>query len=270
MRGGGDLLKIGILVVAYNAADTLTRVLDRIPVDFRPQINRVLISDDASVDATYFEGLKYAQSNLDIPINVVRQKSNLGYGGNQKVGYRWAIAHDLDIIVLLHGDGQYAPELLPEMVAPIEEGVADCVLGSRMMIAGGARRGGMPLYKYFGNKVLTRFENFVTGARLSEWHSGYRAYSVDALRSVPFDANSNGFAFDTQVIVQMLESGRRIAEIPIPTYYGDEISHVNGMKYAFDIICHVIRYRLHKIGFGSGELAFGTRNRSGNGMHQGR
>ncbi len=254
--GGGFVLKIGILVVAYNAAETLVRVLDRIPADFRPRIERVLISDDASVDATYLVGIEYSQSNVDLPITVVRQNANLGYGGNQKVGYRWAIEHDLDIVVLLHGDGQYAPELLPNMVAPIEDGAADCVMGSRMMIAGGARRGGMPLYKYFGNKVLTRFENFVTGAQLSEWHSGYRAYSVDALRSVPFNANSNGFAFDTEVIVQMLEARKRIIEIPIPTYYGDEISHVNGMKYASDITRHVIRYRLHKMGLGSGELAF--------------
>jgi 2-polyprenyl-3-methyl-5-hydroxy-6-metoxy-1,4-benzoquinol methylase len=250
--------RIGILVVAYNAASTLGQVLDRIPPDFRPRISQILVSDDASSDATYLVGLGYAQLNVDIPLTVIRQDRNLGYGGNQKVGYRWAIEHDLDIVVLLHGDGQYAPELLPEIVAPLERDEADCVMGSRMLRAGAARRGGMPLYKYVGNKILTTFENAVAGAELSEWHSGYRAYSVAALRGLPFDRNSDGFSFDTEVIVQLLEAGRRIVEVPIPTYYGDEISHVNGMSYAWDISRHVLRYRLHKMGFGSGALAFAS------------
>jgi glycosyltransferase involved in cell wall biosynthesis len=248
--------RIGILVVAYNAASTLEAVLNRIPADFRPRIERVLLSDDASQDATYLVGLGYQQVNTDLPLTVVRQERNLGYGGNQKAGYAWAIAHDLDIVVLLHGDGQYAPELLPEIVAPLERGECDAVLGSRMVEPGAARRGGMPLYKYVGNRILTRFENAVMGADLSEWHSGYRAYSVEALRSIPFERNSDGFDFDTEVIVQLLEADRRIVEVPIPTYYGDEISHVNGVRYAWDISRHVVRYRLHRMGFGSGELAF--------------
>lgn len=253
-----EVHRIGILVVAYNAASTLQSVLDRIPVEFRPRIERILVSDDASHDATYLVGLGYQQLNVDVPLTVIRQDRNLGYGGNQKAGYRWAIEHDLDTVVLLHGDGQYAPELLPEIVAPLENGDADAVMGSRMLDPGAARRGGMPLYKYVGNRILTRFENAVAGTQLSEWHSGYRAYRVDALRSIPFERNSNGFSFDTEVIVQLLESDRRIAEIPIPTYYGDEISHVNGLRYAYDISRHVTRYRLHKMGFGSGELAFAS------------
>ena len=250
--------RIGILVVAYNAATTLQQVLDRIPEDFRPRITKILVSDDASSDATYLVGLGYASANADTPLTVIRQDRNLGYGGNQKAGYRWAIEHDLDIVVLLHGDGQYAPELLPEIVAPLERGEADAVMGSRMMRRGEARRGGMPMYKYVGNRILTTFENAVVGADLSEWHSGYRAYRVGALQDIPFERNSNGFDFDTEVIVQLLEAGQRIAEVPIPTYYGDEISHVNGMRYAADITRHVVRYRAHKMGFGSGELAFAS------------
>ncbi len=250
-------IRIGILVVAFNAASTLHDVLDRIPARFRPRITRVLVSDDASHDATYLVGLGYQQTT-DLPLTVIRQERNLGYGGNQKTGYRWAIEHDLDVVVLLHGDGQYAPELLPEMVAPFERGEADAVLGSRMMHRGAARRGGMPLYKFVGNRVLTTFENRVTGRHLSEWHSGYRAYSVSALKEIPFEENSDGFDFDTEVIVQLIEAGKRITEIPIPTYYGEEISHVNGVRYAWDISRHVVRYRLHKMGFGSGELAFAS------------
>ncbi len=252
------MVRVGILVVAYNAAATLHKVLDRIPPEFRPRIERVLVSDDASSDATYLVARGYQAVDEDLPLTVLRQAHNLGYGGNQKVGYQWAIDHDLDVVVLLHGDGQYAPELLPEMIAPIEAGQADAVMGSRMMDPGAARRGGMPRYKYLGNRVLTRFENAVMGTNLSEWHSGYRAYSVAALRSIPFDANADGFDFDTQVIVQLVEAGKHIVEIPIPTFYGDEISHVNGIRYAYDISRHVVAYRLQKMGFGRGDLVFAT------------
>lgn len=251
--------RIGILVVAYNAASTLHTVLDRIPPSFRSRVERVLVSDDASTDATYLVGRGYQAVEPDLPLTVLRHEENLGYGGNQKVGYEWAIEHDLDIVVLLHGDGQYAPELLPELVAPLERDECDAVFGSRMMDHGAARRGGMPAYKYLGNRILTTFENRVMGTSFSEWHSGYRAYSVSALRDIPFRVNSNGFDFDTQVIVQLLEAGKRIGEIAIPTFYGDEISHVNGMKYAYDISRYVVRYRMQKIGFGSGDLTFATR-----------
>jgi 2-polyprenyl-3-methyl-5-hydroxy-6-metoxy-1,4-benzoquinol methylase len=250
--------RIGILVVAYNAAGTLAQVLDRIPPDFRPRISEVLVGDDHSQDSTYLIGLGYQQTTTDLELTVVRHPQNLGYGGNQKAGYRWAIDAGLDIVVLLHGDGQYAPELLPEIVRPLEEGDADAVFGSRMLEPGRARQGGMPLYKYLGNKVLTRVENAVAGMSLSEWHSGYRAYSVSALRDLPFERNSNGFDFDTEIILQLKESGKRIVEVAIPTYYGDEICYVNGLRYARDILRDVARYRAHKMGFGSGELAFAT------------
>lgn len=243
--------RIGILVVAYNAASTLAQVLDRVPRDFRPRISQVFVCDDASQDSTYLVGLGYKQVRDDLPLTVVRHPGNLGYGGNQKAGYRMAIEHDLDIVVLLHGDGQYAPECLPEILAPLERGECDAVFGSRMLEPGAARKGGMPLYKYLGNQVLTRFENRMLGTGLSEFHSGYRAYSVDALRSIPFEDNSDGFNFDTQIIIQLVEAGRRIVEVPIPTYYGDEICYVNGLRYARDVTSDVLRYRLGKLGFGA-------------------
>ncbi|HEX8804754.1 MAG TPA: bifunctional glycosyltransferase/class I SAM-dependent methyltransferase [Acidimicrobiales bacterium] len=250
--------RIGILVVAYNAAGTLARVLDRIPTDFRPRISGVLVSDDHSADATYLVGLGYQQTDPGLPLEVVRNPRNLGYGGNQKVGYRWAIERGLDIIVMVHGDGQYAPEKLPDMVAPLERGEADAVFGSRMLDKGAARGGGMPLYKFVGNKILTRFENALAGADLSEWHSGYRAYSVAALRDLPFERNDDGFNFDTQIIIQLLEAGKRIVEIPIPTFYGDEICYVDGMRYARLVTRDTLRYRAHKMGFGTGDLAFAS------------
>jgi 2-polyprenyl-3-methyl-5-hydroxy-6-metoxy-1,4-benzoquinol methylase len=246
--------RIGVLIVAYNAVTTLASVLDRIPSDFRDQIAEIIVSDDASHDATHLVALGYKQLAPELPLTVIRHEKNLGYGGNQKAGYQLAIEHDLDVVVLLHGDGQYAPESLPDIVAPLVNGEADAVMGSRMMIPKAARRGGMPAYKYLGNRILTRFENAMAGANLTEWHSGYRAYRVDALRSVPFHRNADGFNFDTQIIIQLLDHGRRIVEVPIPTYYGDEVCYVDGLKYAKDVSKDVVRYRLGKMGFSAGDL----------------
>jgi glycosyltransferase involved in cell wall biosynthesis len=247
-------LRIGILVVAYNAESTLASVLDRVPKDFWPRVSQVFVNDDASGDSTYLVGLGYQQLVNDLPLRITRHPENLGYGGNQKAGYRMAIDAGLDIIVMLHGDGQYAPECIAEIVAPLERGEADAVFGSRMMVPGAAREGGMPLYKYVGNRILTEFENRMLGTSLSEFHSGYRAYRVDALKAIPFERNSDNFNFDTQIIVQLVDAGKRIVEVPIPTFYGDEICYVNGMKYARDVSGDVIKYRLEKLGFGAGDF----------------
>lgn len=246
---------IGVIVVAYNAAGTLEAVLDRIPPKFRSRVSEVVVCDDASSDGTYSVGVEY-QRRCDFPLTVLRRPRNLGYGGNQKAAYRWAIDNGLDIVVLLHGDGQYAPEVIEDLVAPFDEPGVDAVFGSRMMVPGGARSGGMPLYKYAGNRVLTRFANSVTGMSLTEWHSGYRAYRVSALAAIPFEESSDGFDFDTEIILQLKEAGRRIVEVPIPTYYGSEICYVNGLAYARDVVADVARYKMHSMGFGSGEMAF--------------
>ncbi len=252
-RSGRRSPRIGILVVAYNAESTLAKVLDRVPAEFRPRISQIFVCDDASQDSTYLVGLGYKQIAPELPLKIIRHPGNLGYGGNQKAGYRLAIDHDLDIVVLLHGDGQYAPESLAEIVGPLERGECDAVFGSRMMIPGAARKGGMPLYKFVGNKILTKLENRMLGTALTEFHSGYRAYSVEALKSIPFEGNSDDFNFDTQIIIQLVDAGKRIAEVPIPTYYGDEICYVNGLAYARDVTADVVRYRLSKLGFMSGE-----------------
>jgi glycosyltransferase involved in cell wall biosynthesis len=244
--------RIGVIVLAYNAASTLADVLDRIPESFRRDIDEVLVFDDHSQDSTYLVGLGYQQLTTDLPVTIIRHPRNLGYGGNQKAAYRLASEHGLDLVVLLHGDGQYAPELLPEMVAPLLHGQADAVLGSRMMLAGAARQGGMPLYKYLGNRVLTSFENRMLGVALSEFHSGYRAYRVSVLDELPLERNSDDFDFDTQIIIQLVDAGMRIVEIPIPTYYGDEICYVNGVRYARQISAEAARFRLGRLGFGAG------------------
>jgi glycosyltransferase involved in cell wall biosynthesis len=249
---------VGVIIVAYNAGTTLTAVLDRIPPSFRARVSDVVVCDDASSDNTYSIGVEY-QKSCDMPLTVLRRARNLGYGGNQKAAYRWAIDRGLDIVVLLHGDGQYAPEVIEDIIAPFESPEVDAVFGSRFMLPGGARLGGMPLYKYAGNRILSRFANSATGLGLSEWHSGYRAYRVSALACVPFEQNSDGFDFDTEIILQFHEAGRKIVEVPIPTYYGDELCYVNGPGYAKDVVADVVRYRMHRMGFGSGETAFGER-----------
>jgi glycosyltransferase involved in cell wall biosynthesis len=236
-------MKIGILIVAYNAQDTLEKVLDRIPVDFINQIDAILVCDDASTDDTHKVGLSY-QSKSQLPLTIVRHEINLGYGGNQKTGYQWALENNLDLVVLLHGDGQYAPEYLPQMVEPIVSGRADVVFGSRMITQGGARQGGMPLYKFVGNKILTTLQNRLAKVSLTEWHSGYRAYSVASLRKINFLKNSDYFDFDSQIILQMIGARQRIVEIEIPTFYGDEISRVNGIKYGIKILIHTLKFRL--------------------------
>ncbi len=246
-------LRIGIVVVAYNAESTLSRTLDRIPATFRPQIEEVIICDDASGDRTFEHGREWA-ARADTPrTTVIRHTKNLGYGGNQKAAYALAIDHGLDVVVLLHADGQYAPESLPEIIAPFRETDCAAVFGSRMMNKGAAKSGGMPFYKRVGNRILTRFENKVLGTDLSEFHSGYRAYRTDILRAIPFEANSDGFDFDTQIIAQVLHAGGTITEVSIPTYYGDEICYVDGIRYAKDVVRDVLEYRLAVQGFGTSE-----------------
>ncbi len=240
--------RIAIFVVAYNAVSTLRRVLDRIPVEVWNKVEEVFVFDDESQDDTYLVGMGYKAFHGKAKLSVFRNEKNLGYGGNQILGYQYAISQGYDIVALLHGDGQYAPEALPSLLEPLEKGEADAVFGSRMITKGAALKGGMPLYKYLGNKTLTAIENAMLGMSLSEFHSGYRLYSCHALAQLPFEKNTHEFHFDTQIIIQMHAAGMRIVEKPIPTFYGDEICHVNGMKYAKDVVKSVFDFELHKLG----------------------
>ncbi len=235
-----------IFVVAYNAEKTIESVLDRIPAELRVPNVEVLVIDDFSKDATFHTGLKREVQSGPFKIVMLRNPENQGYGGNQKLGYRYAIDNGFDIVALIHGDGQYAPEKLPELVQPFLSDEADAVFGSRMINKSDALKGGMPLYKWVGNQVLTSFQNALLGSKLSEFHSGYRLYSVKALARIPFERNSNDFHFDTDIIVQLHFAGMRILEIPIPTFYGDEICHVNGLQYAWDIFKTMLRAKCHE------------------------
>ncbi len=235
--------RIGIFIVAYNALTTLSKVLKRITPEVWRNVEQVVVFDDASQDETY-ELAVGIQAMANLPkLRVLKHSSNLGYGGNQKAGYRYFIEQGFDVVVLLHGDGQYAPELLSHMYSPLVRGEADAVFGSRMMKEfGGPLKGGMPLYKYVGNRVLTAFENRALGLHLTEFHSGYRAYNLHALAQIKLDKMTDDFHFDTEIIVKLHHQNFRILEVPIPTFYGGEICYVNGLKYAKAILSAVYRY----------------------------
>lgn len=241
--------RVLIFIVAYNAEKTIESVLARIPHTLSDTYDvEVLIIDDSSGDKTFERGEAVRRSG-DIPfkLHVLFNPVNQGYGGNQKIGFHFAIQKGFDVVALVHGDGQYAPECLPELVGPVADGEADAVFGSRMMTPKEALKGGMPLYKFVGNKVLTGFQNWALRSQLSEFHSGYRIYSVAALEKVPFQLNTKVFHFDTEIIIQFMLAKLRIKEIPIPTYYGDEICHVDGLKYAWDVVVATLKARAQEL-----------------------
>ncbi len=238
--------RIGIFVIAYNAVHKLDWTLDRIPKDVWEKVEEVFLFDDCSTDNTYYAALGYKHVKQLDKLTIHRNPKNLRYGGNQKAGYQYALARGFDIVVMLHADGQYAPEVLNDLLEPLEKDEADMVFGSRMAAGCDPRAGGMPLYKFVGNKILTWMENRIVGLKLSEFHSGYRLYSCQALKRVPFLLNSNEWHFDTDILIQFHDAGLRITERPIPTYYGDEICYVNGIAYAFNCVKSAVRYRLHK------------------------
>ena len=237
-----------IFIVAYHAETTIAKVLRRIPASLAADYDvEILIIDDASKDATFRAGIEANRSEpLPFKLTVLYNPVNQGYGGNQKIGYHYAINNGFDYVVLLHGDGQYAPEALPMLVQALRDAPADAVFGSRMMKPWGALTGGMPYYKFVGNRILTSIQNKLFGTSLSEFHSGYRAYATSALRAIPFERNTNDFHFDTEIIIQLLFANKRIVEYPIPTYYGDEVCRVDGLRYAGNVLRASVKARLQR------------------------
>ncbi|HVA31197.1 MAG TPA: glycosyltransferase [Gaiellaceae bacterium] len=256
--------RVAIFIVAFQAEHFIASVLERIPHRLRDLFAEVLVIDDSSGDRT-FETARLAAERLGFRnVTVLRTPFNRGYGGNQKLGYLHAIKQGFDYVVLLHGDGQYAPEYLPQIVNALGEHEPDALIASRMINRRDALRGGMPLYKWIGNQVLTAIENRMLRSNLSEFHSGYRAYKVEALRSINFQLDSDDFHFDTEVLIQLLSTGRVIREIAVPTFYGDEISRVNGLKYAANCLKAVTKVRLGEAGlYYEPKFDFGAFDESG-------
>ena len=241
--------RILVFVVAYQAEDFISEVLERIRKQLRPEHEyETLVIDDSSKDNTFEKTREYAQNHPEMKITNLYNPINQGYGGNQQIGYQYAIEHNFDVVILLHGDGQYPPEQLNEMADPILCDQYDVMLGSRMVNKKDALAGGMPFYKWVGNQILTWTENRLLGQNLSEYHTGFRAYRVSALKHIPFRFASKDFDFDTDILIQVTDSGFRIGEIPIPTRYGDEICRVNGTKYAVQILKSCIQSRIMRLG----------------------
>lgn len=239
--------RVALFIVAYNAESHLEAVVARIPGRLLPAFREIFIIDDSSADGTFTVARNLVRRYPQARLRVFRTPFNRGYGGNQKLGYLYALRRGFDYVVLLHGDGQYAPEYLPRLLAACAEGY-DAVLASRMLNRKEALRGGMPIHKWIGNRILTRLGNLILGTRFSEFHTGYRAYRVAALRQIPFTANTDDFHFDGEILAQAAFAGWKIREVAIPTFYGDEVCHVPGFRYGVRFLRSLLLARLTRLG----------------------
>jgi len=237
-----DGLKVAVVMPAYNAEKTLEQTYEELPRDI---VDEVILTDDGSTDET-------ASLARSLGLRTIVHTVNRGYGGNQKTCYRAALDTGADIVVMVHPDYQYSPKLVASIASMIASGHYDLVLASRIL-GGNARGGGMPLYKYLANRVLTLVENIVCDAKLSEYHTGFRAYSRELLDTIPWESNSDDFVFDNELIVQALHFGFRVGEISCPTRYFPEASSIGfgrSVRYGFGVLGAAGRYRLQQLGVG--------------------
>lgn len=234
-----DRPKVVVVMPAYNAAKTLKITYDAIP---HQAVDQIILVDDGSTDKT----LDIAR---ELKLTVFVHTRNFGYGGNQKTCYTEALKEGADIVVMLHPDYQYEPALLPDVIAPIKAGEADIVLGSRFL-GGNTLKQGMPWWKFLGNKFLTQLENWTLGLNLSEYHTGYRAFSRRALEEIPFSLNSDNFVFDQEMLVQAAHLGFRIKEVAVPTKYFPDASNASLMDsiiYGLSILFLLFRFMAHRV-----------------------
>jgi glycosyltransferase involved in cell wall biosynthesis len=232
--------RLVIVIPAYRARDTLPSVLDRIPASIHECVLRILVVEDGgeSIPGSTTPELLQRYPKIE----VLFHEHNRGYGAAQKTGFNRALELNAGIAALLHADGQYAPEILPELCAPLARDEADIILGSRMKNYRTALAGGMPFYKFVANICLSRIENLVYRLNLSEYHSGYMLYNSRALRVIPFNKLSDTFHFDGEMLLVGSKKGLRIADLPIPTHYGDEESHLKPIAYGFEVLGVIFKY----------------------------
>jgi len=231
--------KVAVVMPAYNAARTLEQTLREIPTDI---VDEIIICDDASTDNTVETARRLGIRHI------LSHDRNKGYGGNQKTLYKYAMSLNADIIIMLHPDYQYTPLLIPSMVNIIAADLYPVVLGSRIL-GNGALKGGMPLYKYVANRLLTFVQNILAGNKLSEYHTGYRAYAREVLEKIPFENNNDDFVFDNEVMAQIMYAGFPIAEITCPTRYFEEASSINfrrSLKYGLGVLRVSFSHFLHR------------------------
>jgi len=231
--------KVIVVLPAYNAERTLMQTYEEIPKDI---VDDMILVDDGSRDNT-------VEISKKLGIQTIIHPSNKGYGANQKTCYQEALKKNPDMIIMLHPDYQYSPKLILAMASMISSGLYDVVLASRIL-GRGALRGGMPLYKYISNRVLTMIENYMLGYKLTEYHTGYRAYSSEVLKNIPFMKNSDDFVFDNEILAQIIYFKYRIAEISCPTKYFPEASSINfsrSVKYGFGVLATGLKFLIHKM-----------------------
>lgn len=238
-------MKLIIVMPAYNAAKTIESVFERIPKDVYERIHAIVVVNDGSTDST--PEVLNSLSEKYGKIIVLTHERNRGYGAAQKTGFNKAVEFGADVAVLLHSDGQYAPEILAKMVKPIEDGKADVVMGSRILGSNALKE--MPLHKYVGNRVLTFIENLAYGMHISEFHTGYMVYSRKALHDIKFNRLSDTFHFDGEMVMMSGKKNLRIVEIGIPTRYADEVSHLKPIKYGLDVLKIILKEKTGKYDF---------------------
>ena len=241
--------KVLVVIITYNDEDFIINVIKKVPKDLRIKNYEILIIDDNSTDQTFSKIRNFLKENkTKFKINFVENKKNKGYGRNQKIGYVFAIKKNFDIAVMVHGDEQFGPDKIDKMIEPIMKDHADLVLGSRMLKKTDALKGNMPLYKFLGNILLTFVQNIFLNANLSEYHTGYRAFSVKSLKKIPFIYNTDGFPFDNEILIQFIMKKLRIKEIPIPTSYTNQISNLKVIPYGLRVLKTLFLAVLQRLG----------------------
>lgn len=234
--------KFLIFIPAYNVEDKIYSVVNRIPKKIFKSRITILIINDCSKDNTQNEIIKI-KKKFNYNFFIINNKKQLGYGGSQKIAFNYAIKNKFDILIMVHGDGQYAPEEIPRFINQYKNKNTMAVFGSRMLNYKSAIRGGMPIYKFIGNICLTFIQNLILGTNISEFHSGYRSFRVGALKNINFKSKANYYHFDTEIIIELIKKNLELKEIPIPTHYGDEISHLKSIPYGLNVLLSTIKYR---------------------------
>lgn len=234
-----------IFIPAYNVEKKIYSVIERIPIKIFENKIKILIINDNSNDKTEIE-INRIINDFNYDFELIKNSKQLGYGGTQKLAFDYAIDNNFNYLIMVHGDGQYAPEELPKFIKEYEDDSLDAVFGSRMMSYKDAIKGGMPIYKFLGNIFLTLIQNLILRSKISEFHSGYRSFNVNSLKKINYKEKANYYHFDTEIIIEILKNNLKLKEIKIPTHYGDEVSHLKSIPYGINVLYTTIKSKLKK------------------------
>ena len=241
--------EIAIFIPERNVGTALITTIERIPEKIKNEVGEIFVIDNASSDNTYQIANEFKEKSKMNNLKIIKNEKNLGYGGSQKKAYSYAVKEGFQIIVMLHGDAQYSPEYIQDIIRPLQNEEADFVFGSR--ITGNPLEGGMPKWRYFGNRILTKIQNYVLNLNLSEYHSGYRAFKISSLNKLPFQGLSDNYHFDNEIFILFSLAGMKIKEVPIPTIYSEDSkspSILETIRYSLDIIIDLLKFIFHRHG----------------------